>query len=328
MKKKVSIGVDVGGTNLRSAVVDGSGTILLSARTEVHADLGARFISEKLVSQCFELKQKATDLGLEVCAIGLGVAGKIHKESGRVIFSPNLPALDGHPLGSELAGQTGLPVYMENDANVFCLGEAKAGVAAEIGNWAGITLGTGTGGCLLLNGNLWEGDGLGFSAEIGHMIIEPGGPSCPCGSRGCLEAFASARALIRGAERIIRETNISDGPLYDLFRANSLQADAIFDCARNGDPAAVELFRKMGWALGIAIANLFTVLGIRHAVIGGGVSSSWDLFIEPLKKELARSLSMLEPDRAVVLRTSLGDDAALIGAGIVAEIERSRLDAS
>ena len=316
----------MGGTNLRSAVVDGSGTILLSSRTEVHADLGAGFISERLLSQCTQLKQNAAALGLEVSAIGLGVAGKIHKESGRVIFSPNLPALDGYPLGRELTEQTGLPVFMENDANVFCLGEAKAGAAAGIGNWVGITLGTGTGGCLFLKGSLWEGDGLGFSAEIGHMIIEPGGPPCPCGSRGCLEAFASARALIRGAESLIRERKISDGPLYDLFRANSLEAESIYDCARNGDRTAEALFHKMGWALGIAVANLFTVLGVRHAVIGGGVSSSWDLFIEPLKEVLARNLSMLEPDRAVVLRSSLGDDAALIGAGLAAEIERSKRD--
>ena len=123
---------------------------------------------------------------------------------------------------------------------------------------------------------------------------------------------------------IIRERKISDGPLYDLFRANSLEAESIYDCAKNGDRAAEALFHKMGWALGIAVANLFTVLGIRHAVIGGGVSSSWELFIEPLKEVLARNLSMLEPDRAVVLRTSLGDDAALIGAGLAAKIERSK----
>ena len=325
MKKRVSIGVDVGGTNLdpRWWTAPGPSFYLPELRCNAIWARGSYPKSSSPSAPDSSEMQRPS-----VLSIGNRLRG-CRKDTQRIgprRFFPNLPALDGYPLGRKLTEQTGLPVFMENDANVFCLGEAKAGAAAGIGNWVGITLGTGTGGCLFLKGSLWEGDGLGFSAEIGHMIIEPGGPPCPCGSRGCLEAFASARALIRGAENIIRERNISDGPLYDLFRANSLEAESIYDCARNGDRTAEALFHKMGWALGIAVANLFTVLGIRHAVIGGGVSSSWDLFIEPLKEVLARNLSMLEPDRAVVLRSSLGDDAALIGAGLAAEIERSKRD--
>jgi len=203
---------------------------------------------------------------------------------------------------------------MENDANVFGLGESWAGAARGVRNWVGIVLGTGTGGCLFLNGKLWEGDGLGFSAEIGHMIVEPGGPACPCGSKGCLEAFASARALISGAKKAVCGQRIKDGPLYALDRDGKLSARTIYACAKRGDPAAMALFDKMGWALGICLANIFSALGIRRAVIGGGVSSAWDLFIGPLEKTLAQNSSMLDPGAALILRSRLGDEAALIGA--------------
>ncbi|MGA2227198.1 MAG: ROK family protein, partial [Syntrophobacteraceae bacterium] len=178
----------------------------------------------------------------------------------------------------------------------------------------GITLGTGTGGCLILNGKLWEGDGLGFSAEIGHMIVEPGGPACPCGSKGCLEAFASARALVSGARRAISEQKLKEGLLHALEKKGKLGAQTIYECAKKGDPAAFALFDKMGWALGICLANIFSALGIRHAVIGGGVSSAWDLFIGPLEKALAQNCSMLNPGLALVMRSLPENDAALVGA--------------
>ncbi len=313
-EKSAFIGVDIGGTNLRTALVDQSGKILRVSKTEVLIERGAAKASERLFGQCRSLVEIAKGLGIDVAAVGLGVAGRIDGAAGRVVFSPNLPALDGYPLGAELQSKLGIPVFMENDANVFGLGEGWTGAAKGIENWVGITMGTGTGGCLFLGGRIWAGDGLGFSAEAGHMIVLPDGPICPCGSKGCLEAFASARALVSGAKRIAEEKGPEAGPLFQLMREGTLNAETIHACASTGDPAARGLFEKMGWALGTALANIFTLLGIRHAVIGGNVSDAWDLFIGPLKTTLTRNLSMLEPDRAVVLRRAQGDDAALIGA--------------
>jgi glucokinase len=313
MNQDAFIGVDIGGTHLRVALVDGSGTILESRKTEVRIDLGAEAASEKLLVQCEDLAEFAVNRGFHLKAVGLAVAGKIDKGKGRVVFSPNLPALDDYPLGCELRDKMGIPVFMENDANAFGLGESWAGAAKGIDNWIGITLGTGVGGCLFLNGVLWEGDGLGFSGEVGHMIVEPGGPGCLCGSSGCLEAFASSRALVAEAEKLISAGSAGEA-LYNVWKKHNLSAESIFECARWGDRTANEIFGKMGWALGIALANLFTVLGIRHALIGGGVSGAWAQFIGPLRSSLSRNISMLDPNRAVILRGSLGDDAALIGA--------------
>ncbi|MFZ2448153.1 MAG: ROK family protein [Syntrophobacteraceae bacterium] len=316
----VYIGVDIGGTNLRSALVDGSGNILEMKKDKCRIDLGARSAAETLAAQCLGLARSAEDRGLVLGAIGVGVAGKIDKAAETVVFSPNLPPLDGYPLGIELGKRTGSPVFMENDANVFGLGESFAGAAKGIDNWAGMTLGTGVGGCLILGGALWEGDGLGFCAEIGHVIIQPDGPPCACGSKGCLESFSSATALVKGAKRLVREGGMREGMLFELWRENALSADTIYECAKKGDGPSLSLFETMGWALGVAISNLFSVLGIRHAVIGGGVSAAWDVFIGPLEASLAHSISMLDPELAVIRRSALGDDAALIGAARVAQI--------
>lgn len=311
--------MDLGGTNLRAGLVDGSGRILHSAKIPVRIEQGADAAGARLLDQCRSLLGWARRRNVCVEAVGLAVAGKIDKAARSVLFSPNLPALNGYPLGRLLAEELQLPVFMENDANALGLGESWCGKAKGLANWVGIILGTGTGGCLFLNGALWEGEGLGFSAEVGHMIIQPGGPPCPCGSRGCLEAFASARAIVNGAIEACKNES-APGQLSLLASRSELEAHSIFACALQGDGAARELFEKMGWALGLALSNLFTVLGIRHAVIAGGVSAAWDLFIGRLKETLAQNLSMLDPGLAVIHRSNLGDTAALLGAARLARL--------
>jgi len=303
---------------LRAALVDDCGKILQALRVPVRIDLGPEQAFEKLLGQCRELVEKARDFGLRAEAVGLGVAGKIDARAGRVLFSPNLPALNGYPLGLRLREKLGIPVVMENDANVFGLGESWAGAAVGLDNWVGITLGTGTGGCLFLGGSLWRGAGLGFCAEIGHMIVQPGGPPCGCGSHGCLEAFASASALIRGAREICAAGGPGGDALGRLLQGGELNAASIYACAEAGDAASRALFEKMGWALGIALSNIFSLLGIDRAVIGGGVSGAWGEFIAPLEAALAQNASMFDPELAVVVRGRLGDDAAQIGAARLA----------
>jgi len=262
--------------------------------------------------------EAAGELGGTVVRIGLGVAGKVDPKRGWVIFSPNLPAMRDYPLGPEIGGSLGVPVLMENDANVFGVGESWVGAGRGIANWVGLTLGTGVGGCLILNGTLWNGDELGFAAEIGHLIVHPEGPPCACGLRGCLEAHASGSALLEFVADAALKGALTHGPLYELWNDGTLNARGIYQCARTGDPWAQKAFARMGWALGLALANLFTVLGIRTAIIGGGVSAGWNQFIAPLHKSLAEHSSMLVVADAVIRRSALGDDAALLGAARLA----------
>jgi len=312
------IGVDIGGTHMRSALVDNQGKILLRRKAQTDILSGARHVAERLILECRSLMQSADGLGGRVAAAGLGVAGKIDPREGRVLFSPNLASMKDYPLAQHVREGLGIPVVMENDANAFGIGENLAGAGRGISNWIGLTLGTGVGGCLILENRLWSGDNLGFSGEIGHMIVRPDGPLCFCGLRGCLEAHSSGRALREGVETAAAEGILTGGGLHEKWREGGLTPEFVYQCARQGDPIARGLFERMGWALGLALANLFTALGIRHAIIGGGVSASWDLFIDPLRKSLAKHSSMLDANRMVVLKSELGDDAAPLGAASLA----------
>ncbi len=224
MEKKTVIGIDVGGTHMRSALVDSRCTILQRRRTTTEISLGTA-------------------------------------------FSPNLPAMRNFPLARELETGLGLPVTIENDANVFGLGESRAGAGRGVRNWIGITLGTGVGGCLILDGRLWQGDGLGFVGEIGHMIVWPGGCRCACGASGCLEAYASGRALVEGIRDAEARGELPEADLHRLHARGELTPEDVYRHARAGDALACSVFRRMGRALGLALANLCTVLGLRNAPI-------------------------------------------------------------
>ncbi|GLI34963.1 ROK family protein [Desulforhabdus amnigena] len=318
MKKRMFIGIDIGGTNMRAALIDKQGKILQLNKIPTDNAAGAENASKRLVETCRSLVQKSPEWGGNVVGIGMGVAGKINAKEGLVVFSPNIPCMRNYPLGIELEEGLSIPVVMENDANVFGIGENWIGAGHALDNWVGLTLGTGVGGCLILEGRLWEGDHLGFAAELGHIIVQPGGPLCNCGLRGCLEAHASGRALMQGVEEAVEQGALSNGPLFEKWQRNALNPKVIYECALQEDPTALKLFNRMGWALGLAIANLFTALGIRHAIIGGGVSASWDLFVGPLRESLANHSSFLSPEEMVILRSSLQDDAALVGAAKLA----------
>ncbi|MBP8644649.1 MAG: ROK family protein [Syntrophobacteraceae bacterium] len=318
MKDKRFIGIDLGGTHLRSALVDGGGTILEHRKIGIGSVEDPRNLSLRLINECRLLLEESQRTNRKVEAVGMGVAGKIDSRRGTVIFSPNLPTVRNYPLGLELQEALGIPVFMENDANAFGVGEGWVGAARGIPNWVGLTLGTGVGGCLLFDGRLWQGDHLGFSGEIGHMIVDPHGPRCGCGLQGCLEAHASGSALMRGIEEAIEKGHGVSPPLRKDWEQGRLNPERIHQYARTGEPAARELFRRMGWALGLALASLFTVLGVRHAILGGGVSASWDQFHGFLLESLSRYSSMLDPKDAVVRRSELGDRAALLGAARLA----------
>ncbi len=318
MNNEMVIGVDLGGTHLRTALVDRGGRIIRRQRTTTSIALGAATTARRLIAECREQVAAAGTLGCCVVGIGLGVAGKVDHHRGWVVFSPNLPAMKNYPLGPELESALGLPVLLENDACAFGIGESWAGAGRGIANWVGLTLGTGIGGCLILDGRLWHGDNLGFVGELGHMVIQPEGPQCACGLRGCLEAHASGSALVAFVADAVAAGELGSGLLFDRWREGKLDARGIWECAEAGDPVAQKGFVRMGRALGLALANLFAALGICRAIIGGGVSAAWNRFIDPLHQSLADHSSMLDAADAVIQRSALGDDAALLGAARLA----------
>ncbi|MDP9159026.1 MAG: ROK family protein [Acidobacteriota bacterium] len=328
-----SIGVDLGGTNLRIAAVDEQGKLLEKITLGTQVALGRERV---ITDMCDAIRQLSAryNTGGALQGIGIGVPGIIDMKTGMVRESPNLPGWTESPVRSEIEKRLGTRVILENDANVAALGEKWLGAGRDVEDLAILTLGTGVGGGLILGGRVWHGM-TGMAGEFGHITIEPEGVRCGCGNRGCLEQYASASAVVRMAKEAI-----ASGALSELSRATDPDAEfsakAVYNLAIQGDDEAKKIFRQVGRALGIALADLVNSLNLPMYVIGGGVSSAWDAF-SPIIFEELRQRSMVyaatAPDfssvdaggasgqvgpegstRTIITRALLGSDAGLYGA--------------
>jgi glucokinase len=307
---------DLGGTHLRAATVDAHGTIHFRAKQNTPQGTDPKQIVAAIVDAVSEYKkQSGASDGLK--AISLVVPGTVNVDAGTVVKAPNLPCLDGFPLASELTKELGLPAILENDANAAAVGEMWQGAARGCRTIICVTLGTGVGGGIILDGELWRGVD-GAAAEIGHMCVDPfGGVACTCGSRGCLEVFASATAIVR----MTREASprYPDSVLHD---AQALTAQAIFAAGLKGDELALEIFRRMGVYLGIGLANLINILNPEMIVIGGGVVNGWDLFEKHMLQQVEERAFPLLAARVKFVRAKCGVDAGLLGAARLAIANR------
>jgi glucokinase len=241
------------------------------------------------------------------------VPGTVNVEEGIVVKAPNLPSLDGFRLAAVLSTELKRPALLENDANAAAVGEMWQGAGRGRRTVVCVTLGTGVGGGIILDGKLWRGVD-GAAAEIGHMCVDPfGGVACGCGSRGCLEVYASATAIVR----MTREASPRH-PDSTLHTAKDLTSEAIFAAGLEGDELALEVFRRMGVYLGIGVANLINILNPEVIVIGGGVANGWDLFEKHMHQQVAERAFPLLAARVKIVRAECGDDAGLLGAARLA----------
>ena len=297
---------DLGGTHLRGATVDRDGKIRFRFKQNTPQVKDANAIVDAIVAAVRES-------GDEISAVSLVVPGTVNVEEGAVVTAPNLPCLDGFRLAEALTEQLDLPAILENDANAAAVGEMWQGAAIGCNTIICVTLGTGVGGGIILNGQLWRGVD-GAAAEIGHMCVDPfGGVACTCGSRGCLEVFASATAIVR----MTREAS----PRYPdsvLHGQEDRTAETIFEAGQQGDDLALEIFRRMGVYLGIGLANLINILNPEMIVIGGGVVNGWDLFEKHMHQQVEERAFPLLAARVKIVRAKCGDDAGLLGAARLA----------
>jgi glucokinase len=300
---------DLGGTHLRAATVDERGQIHSRFKQNTPQIGEANVIVDAVVATVREFQQQ----NAEISAVSLVVPGTVKVEEGMVVKAPNLPCLDGFHLGDALSNRLGLPAILENDANAAAVGEMWQGAAVGCKTIICLTLGTGVGGGIILDGKLWRGVD-GAAAEIGHMCVDPfGGVACTCGSRGCLEVFASATAIVR----MTREAS----PRYPdsiLQGKHDCTAKKIFEAGKEGDELALEIFRRMGVYLGIGLANLINILNPEMIVIGGGVVNGWDLFAKHMHQQVEERAFPLLASRVKIVRAKCGDDAGLLGAARLA----------
>lgn len=326
-----AIGVDLGGTNLRVAAVDGTGKVLEKIAGGTEVARGRDCVIDDLCAAVRSLSVKY-GAGGELLGIGVGVPGIIDMRQGMLRESPNLPGWEDYPVRDEIQRRLATTVVLENDANAAALGEKWLGAAAGVDDMCMLTLGTGVGGGLVLQGRIWHGM-LGMAAELGHINVEAEGPPCGCGSRGCLEQFASASAVKRMAAEAV-----AAGKAPELARAMSqdpeFSAKFVHSLAIAEDKPAQEIFRRTGRALGIALAGLINTFNLPMYVIGGGVASAWSAFA-PAMFETVRSYSYIyrvtaPPEGAIhhpardgegaagpytiITQALLGGDAGLIGA--------------
>jgi glucokinase len=323
-----AIGVDLGGTNLRIAAVDVEGTLLLKLTSGAQVAKGRDFVVSEMTSAIRTLSAKFAPVG-ELEGIGIGVPGILDMDTGVVRRSPNLPDWIDYPVREEVERRLQTQVVLENDANVAALGEKWLGAGRESDSLCMITMGTGIGGGLVVNGKIWRGMS-GMAGEIGHTNVYPEGVECGCGSRGCVEQYASATAIKRMAiEAIVR------GESPELERAMEEEPEfssrIVYQKAVQGDSAAQQIFRNVGSALGIAIADLVNLLNLPMYVLGGGVASAWDAFAPAMMEEVRkRSIvycatepnpDLHHPKKTIITGALLGSDAGLYGAARLAMLE-------
>jgi len=299
--ENVCLGVDVGGTNLRCALINPEGVVL--GRESLATDIasGRDSFLERLLGLLTRLKTDAEAQGRRVVAAGLGVPG-LFSNDGILRSSVNLVPLEGLNLAQFVSAGLGLPAVALNDANASAVGERCFGAGRPFASSLMVTLGTGVGAGLILDSKLWTGiDGV--AGEFGHLTVEPNGRRCGCGNRGCLEQYSSASAIASLATSL--------GVAAGHGRLDAAQVAAL---AREGDPKACAIFEQAGAYLGIAVAGVVNLLNLEAIILGGGVAESFDLLAPVLRREIRERAFALPGERVQLLKGELGDDAGVLGA--------------
>jgi glucokinase len=309
----LTVGIDVGGTKIAGGVVDEQGKILATARRESPAtDTDA--IERDIEDLVAELR-----VDHDIVAVGVGAAGFVDSKRSTVLFAPNLAWRD-EPLRADLEKRINLPVVIENDANAAAWGEFTFGAGEDVQDTLLVTVGTGVGGGIVLNGQLHRG-AFGVAAEIGHMRVVPDGRICGCGNRGCWEQYASGTALVRDTREQASQGSLIARSLVDRAGGvvDGINGPLITEAAREGDSFAREQLASLGKWLGEGIASLTAVLDPAVVVIGGGVSEAGELLLEPVRAHYKANLTGRHYRPELEVRAALlGNKAGMIGAADLA----------
>ena len=313
----LTIGVDVGGTKVAAGLVDEAGTIL--ARTRQPTPSASPADVEDVIASCVDDLRRRTPDGAEVEAVGVGAAGFISADRSTVLVAPNLSWRD-EPLRKGVSSRVSLPVVVENDANAAAWGEYRFGAGRGEKHLVVVTVGTGIGGGIVLDGVLYRGR-YGVGAEFGHMRVSESGRRCGCGQHGCWEQYCSGRALLHEAREIADVQRAYGKRLLELGggRPEGIEASEVTEAAREGDPAALDCFEEVGGWLGQGLADLAAILDPGTFVIGGGVADAGELLLGPARRAFAERLSgTAARPHAQIRLAALGNDAGLVGAADLA----------
>jgi glucokinase len=302
-----SIGVDLGGTNLRAAAIDERGAMLEKIAGGTHLKAGRDAVVDDMVQAIAALRSRLGDR--QLAGVGVGVPGFILMDKGIIVGSNNLPQFENYPVRDEIERRLGAKVILENDANAAALGEKWMGAGAKVDDLVLLTLGTGVGGGIISRGRVLEGS-VGMAGEIGHITVSPNGNPCGCGNSGCLEKHASATAIVAMARLIGLGADLTSEDVYKL--------------AVGGDARAKAIFVSMGQALGIALASLINIFNFPLYLLSGGPLPAWDFFAPAMIAEVERRSFTYRNSPTRIEKATLGNEAGLYGAAYLPFLAEQR----
>ncbi len=316
---QVYAGIDIGGTAIKYGLFDGSGKIIHKEQRPTMAEKGPMPLMHLITNIAERLLYFAAEEDLQVKYLGVGSPGAIDQRNGRVIGpSPNIPGWQGMEIGQTLKDRLNLPVLVDNDVNAMALAELKFGAAVGARSAICVTVGTGVGGAVIIDGKVWHGANW-TGGEIGHMTINFDGPLCSCGNHGCIEAYCSSQAIIDRTKRKVK--NGLTPILEDILEGSldNLTVKKLFAALRKGDQVAAEVIRETARYLGIGLAGVANLLNPEIVVIGGGITEGGGGFVEAVAEEVRKHAFSSATEKLVVTRAALGNDAGFMGAGLLGD---------
>lgn len=316
-KSKYTLGVDIGGTEIKLVLLDEKAEVIATSSIATQARCGPAVALGRLMETVRSLLLSKGIPQEKLMALGIGAAGPLDIGRGAVVQAPNLPGWEGSPIMEILSRGLGIPVFLENDANLAAFGEQRLGAGRGTDSLVCFTLGTGIGGGVIIDGEIFTG-GLGAGAELGHITIDLEGPPCACGNRGCLEALASATAVVRMATEALREGRVEMISKLVGGDIGKVTAETVHQAALNGDAVAVEILGRAGRNLGVGIASIVNIFAPRMVVLGGGLMNAGPFILKPARDEAMRRALKCFTEELSIVPATLGGWAGAIGAACYA----------
>ena len=312
------IGIDVGGTNVKIALVDGEGKIIYSNSVPTYAQMGYEYTVNNIKQAIRDLMKETNTDAKEIEGIGFDFPGQVDYKTGVVKLAPNIPGWVNVPIAQMIEEEFNIPTRIDNDVRCAALGELKFGAGKGCENFVCITVGTGIGSGLVINGQLVRG-AANAAGEIGHIKLQMnGGPICGCGDTGCLEAFASGPSIVAMAQEYLkggkstkfREMAGADGEITPYIVAKAAEA---------GDPVAKRIFEIVGTYIGMGLVSVINLLNPEKVIIGGGVAAAGDLLLDPIRKTVKERAMVVAGNSVEIIPAQLGNSAGVIGASMLVE---------
>lgn len=310
------IGIDVGGTNVKIALVDNNGKIIYSNTVPTYAQMGYEYTVNNIKQAIRDLMKETNTDSKSIDAIGFDFPGQVDYKTGVVKLAPNIPGWVNVPIAQMIEEEFHIPTKIDNDVRCAALGEMKFGAGRGCENFICITVGTGIGSGIVINGQLVRG-AANAAGEIGHIKLQMnGGPICGCGDTGCLEAFASGPSIVAMAQEYLKGGKSTK---YREMAADSeITPYIVAKAAEAGDPVAKRIFEIVGTYIGMGIVSVINLLNPEKVIIGGGVAESGDLLLDPIRKTVKERAMVVAGNSVEIVRAELGNSAGVIGASMLA----------